>query len=916
MIARIYRLALRAFPKRHRDLYQAEMIDAFERELEARRAPGAGAAASFAAAACLNAVNAGLVERRRWHVVRFGYAFSALDFTLAWRMLVRYPGLSIVSVFGMAVGIAVATTASTVVTMLLDTRLPLPEGERIVSLVSYDVSSPSNREFRLANDYATWRGMASMQDVGLARSVARTLVIEGRTPEPVTVAEISSSSFRVTGVSALRGRPLMPEDEAPDAVDVVVIGYDEWVKRFERDPEIIGRSVRLGAMAHRIVGVMPEGFGFPTNDTFWIPWRADPANYQPRTGPHVGVYGRLAAGATLESAQAELTEMGRRAATDSPSTHQHLRPRVLPYVYAYTDMGEPGNFLSMRVIQVALVLVLIVVCVNVAILVYARTATRQGEIAVRTALGASRGRIIAQLFVEALALASVAAAIGVSLASVALPILEAAFLGIVGGRMPFWLEFRLTAESVRFVVVLTLLASGIVGVLPALKATNRRVQTRLQTLAPGGGSRMQMGRLWTLLIVAQVATTVALLPAAMFFTWEGLRLRTGHAGFASREFVSASLAMDRSLDQPTDANQARFKARFAAAHRELDRQLRAEPQVGEVTFSLTDAGEELAMALEAEGQLLPVDPVRYNIQEGTTAGHLVRYNQIAANFFDAFDVPVLLGRDFSPADIGTDRVIINRTLAQMAFGATNPLGGRIKYVGRSREAFVDDEYANRLSTLASSIPLERWYEVVGVVPDFPGNERDPVPRVYHPAAIGDVYPARIGVRVRSGDPATFTDTLRQVSAAVNADLQVRDIATTEIVAKREQSLFRLLGVTLGLVMLSIITLSAAGIYALMSFTVRRRRREIGIRAALGADRRHLLVGIFSRVLMQLGAGASVGVLGAIGLEQFFEGEMIQAQHAVILPLVALVMAAAGVIAAIGPAREGLRIHPTDALREE
>jgi hypothetical protein len=244
------------------------------------------------------------------------------------------------------------------------------------------------------------------------------------------------------------------------------------------------------------------------------------------------------------------------------------------------------------------------------------------------------------------------------------------------------------------------------------------------------------------------------------------------------------------------------------------------------------------------------------------------------------------------------------------------LGARVKYVGRSREAYVDDEYSNRLSSLASSVPLERWYEVVGVVPDFPVNERDPLPRVYHPAALGDVYPARIGVRVRSGDPATFTDRLRQVSAAVNADLQVRDIATTEIVAKREQGLFRLLGVTVGLVMLSIIALSAAGIYSLMSFTVRRRRREIGIRAALGADRRQLLMGIFARVLAQLGAGAAVGVLGASGLEQAFEGDMMQAQRGVILPLVACVMAVAGMVAAIGPAREGLRIAPTDALREE
>jgi predicted permease len=921
MIARLYRLALRAFPGRHRNLYQAEMIDAFERELEARRASGRSSA-RFVVAACLNAVNSGLLECRRWHVVRFGYAFSSLDFTLACRMLVRYPGLSIISVFGMAVGIAVAATASTVVSMLTDTRLPLPEGARIVSLVSYDAST-SIREFRLVHDYAAWREMASMQDVGIDRTVARTLIIEGRTPEPVILKEISSSGFRIAGVSALRGRYLMPEDEEADAADVVVIGFDEWVRRFGRDPEIIGRSVQLGPVTHQIIGVMPEGFGFPANDTFWIPWRVDAASYGPRTGPAVGVYGRLAAGATLDSAQAELTEIGRRAAADSASTHQHLRPRVLPYVHAFTDMGEPGNFLTMRAIQIALALLLIVICVNVAILVYARTATRQGEIAVRSALGASRRRIVAQLFVEALALASVAAALGVSLVSMALPLLEAEFLGIVGGRMPFWLDFRLTADSALFVVGLTVVSAGIVGVLPALKATNRKVQAGLQTLAPGGGARMQMGRLWTLLIVAQVSMTVALLPAAMLFSWDGLRLRTGDAGFASREFVSASLAMDRSLEPPTAANHDGFQSRYALTHRDLDRRLRTEPQVVDVTFSLMDAGQEPAMALEAEGQALPVDPVDYNIQEGTGAGHLVRYNRVAINFLAAFDVPVILGRDFSAADLGTDRVIINRTLAQMAFGTTNPLGSRIKYVGRIREANESDDDAHRVLSMPTAIPLERWYEIIGVIPDFPVNEIDtnrrtqPRGRVYHPVTFGDLYPVRIGVRVRAGDPAAFSDTLRHVSAAVNLDLQVRDITTTEIVVKREEGIFRMMGTTVALVMLSVISLSAAGIYSLMSFTVAKRRREIGIRAALGADRHRLLLGIFSRVLAQLGAGVGVGALLAIGLEQVFESDVMrQSQRAVILPLVALVITLVGLLSAIGPARAGLRIQPTEALREE
>ena len=194
-----------------------------------------------------------------------------------------------------------------------------------------------------------------------------------------------------------------------------MIGHDEWVRRFGADPEIVGRSVQLGTHAYTIVGVMPEGFGFPVNHSFWIPWRLDATAYAPRTGPGVNVFARLAPGATLESAQAELDAIGQRLADASPSTHEHLRPRVMPYAYAFSDMDDPENALALHAIQIAIVLLLVVICVNVAILVYARTATRQGEIAVRGALGASRRRIVAQLFVEALMLAGVSAAIGIGL---------------------------------------------------------------------------------------------------------------------------------------------------------------------------------------------------------------------------------------------------------------------------------------------------------------------------------------------------------------------------------------------------------------------------------------------------------------------------------------------------------------------
>jgi putative ABC transport system permease protein len=908
VIPLLYRIALRAFPRRHRDLYATEMIDAFDRELAQR---AGWPRVSFALAACLNVIATGMPERLRRRRIGGGPMFSTLDFTLAWRMLVRYPGLSLVSVLGMTVGITIAAGAFTIVSLMIDTKLPLPESERLVSLLSLDVAT-TNRETRNLFDLEAWRGAKSVEDLSVSRTVQRNLVVDGRPPEIVTVAEMSASAFRAARIDAFRGRTLLPEDERAGAADTIVIGHDEWVRRFGADPDVVGRVVKLGSTAHTIVGVMPEGYGFPLYHSYWIPWRVDPAVYAPRSGPNVSIFGRLAPGATLESAQAEFNAIGRRTSAAEPATHEHLRPLVIPYAHAFSDMDEPQNALAAYAIEIAIVLLLVLICVNVAILVYARTARRQGEIAVRAALGASRRRIVAQLFVEALMLAAVSAAIGIGLTAVGLRQIEGAMLTLVG-RWPFWLSLELQTSTVIYVVGLTLLAAAIVGVAPALKATGRQVHTRLQTLSPGSGSRMQMGRLWTALLVAQVAVTVAVLPMATYFAWSSLRLQSGSGGYATAEFLNVSLSLDRTAAPPTEAGDKSSAARYRGALMEIERRLKEDSRVREVTFSLTSPGHELAVVIEAEGMPVPIDPVDYNIVEGTKRGTLVRFNRVGTNFFSAFDVPVTIGRGLTAADASADAaglaagVLVSRGFVNQVFSGANPLGRRIKYVGRSGEA------------PSRHLVLERWYEVVGVVPDFPvpgSFDDESEGRVYHAVAAGDLDPARLNVRVRTGDPAALADPLRELSASIDPDVQLLDVSTAEIAFRKAQGMMRLIGMSLALVILSVLLLSSAGIYSLMSFTVAQRRREIGIRSALGANRNRILVGIFSRVLAQLGAGAVLGLIAAVGLAQILEGDMVGNYRAMLLPMVVLLTTTIGVIAAIGPARQGMRIQPIEALRDE
>lgn len=336
----------------------------------------------------------------------------------------------------------------------------------------------------------------------------------------------------------------------------------------------------------------------------------------------------------------------------------------------------------------------------------------------------------------------------------------------------------------------------------------------------------------------------------------------------------------------------------------LERRLESEPAVTATTFSLTNPGEELAAVLEVEGSAPPIELVDYNIVEGTKQGHLVRFNRVALDFFGAFDVPLLMGRPLQP---GGEGVLVNQTMVESLFGGANPLGRRVRYVGRSREAGE------------GNIELGRWLEIVGVVPDFPRATALGAPavsRLYHAAAPGEIPAPTLGVRVRDGVPSTFAGRLRTISASVDPTLQLRDLSSFEDAARREQGLMGLLGLTVTLTMLSVVVLSAAGIYALMSFTVARRWKEIGIRAALGANPARILGGIFSRAIGQLALGASLGMIAAAGVEWLLDGETLQGHGPIILPMVAVFMTAVGLLAALGPARRGLRINPSEALRDE
>ena len=346
---------------------------------------------------------------------------SWLDFKLGFRMLSRYPMLTVVGSLAMAVAIAVGAGTFEVIKRVTNPSLPLPNGDRIVGLNYWDRTEPGVRA-PSSYDALTWReGLRNVEDIGAFRLVQRNLIVDGQVGEPVDAAEISAAAFRVTGVPPLMGRVLVDADESPGSPAVVVLGNRLWKMRFGADPAVIGRVVRLGATQATVVGIMPEGFAFPVRQSLWTPLGVSEFAQEPGRGQPLRVFGRLATGVELQEAQAELTTFGSRVAERFPKEYEHLQPQVLPYAESFIEM--PQDFLvraGVHSINAFGALFLVVICGNVALLMFARAATREREILVRRALGAARSRIVMQLFTEALVLAAIAAVLGLTATDFAL----------------------------------------------------------------------------------------------------------------------------------------------------------------------------------------------------------------------------------------------------------------------------------------------------------------------------------------------------------------------------------------------------------------------------------------------------------------------------------------------------------------
>jgi predicted permease len=822
----------------------------------------------------------------------------SLDLKLGVRMLAKYPGLTIIGGLAMAFGIWFGAVTVQMFGVITSTKLPLPDGDRIVKIQNWDLKT-SQDEDRVLYDYQLWRSARSITDLGAYVHKSVNLVGTVSSAAPVVTAEITASAFRIAPARPLLGRVLNESDERAGAAPVVVLGHDVWARRFESDPQIVGRSVQLGSGFATVVGVMPEGYAFPVAHEMWMPLRTDVAGVEPRSGVPITVFGRLASGMTFESAQTELTSLGQRLAAEHPTTHAQLQPHVI--AYAQGGVSNNDELQVMWLTYVFVVALVVVVCSTVALLLFARAAARETELLVRSALGASRRRIVTQLFAEALVLSGVAAVVGLATAQLALSRLGKPYIEANYDLLPFWYDFNLSPTTIMYALALAVIGAVVAGVMPARKIT-RGLGTQLRAGTSGGG--VSFGGVWTAVIVVQVALTVMFPAVVILLRSESNRIASKDAGFPTQEYLGVQVAIDGpSAETITPETNAALSARFSSSMEMLRQRLETEPGVAGVTFA-----SALPLDYHAERRL-SVESLP------DSALFWVATARIDPSYFTVLQSPIIQGRAFTSGDLSPDArvVIVDQGFADLVMPGRNVIGQRVRL---STTVQVDSNWAE-----------QPWYEIVGVVKELgmaTALERARTAGVYLPMVPGSRTTLNILVRGR-GDPLPIAPRIRELAGGVDPALRIEQITRLDQMAT---PLLWFIGlwqrIIMGMTGVALL-LSLSGIYAVLAYIVARRTREVGVRVALGASARRVITSLFRRPLIHVSLGviagsALIAVAGiAIQYTEEFAGIQprgLTIEEIALLAGYAILMLGVCALACVVPTIRALRVQPTVALRAE
>lgn len=809
--------------------------------------------------------------RTLWQDIRFGL-----------RLLWKHPGFTFVAVAALALGIGANTAVFSLVNALLINPLPFPDMDRLVTVYERVPAQGNERNEASIANYLDWRAQnQSFENIGVYRWWSANLTGNDQ-PERLQGFLVSASLLDTIGLKPMLGRNFNADEEQPGKDNVAILSYGVWQRRFAADANIIGQTILLNGVKRQVVGVLPANINFPRGAEILAPLSLMPEQQANRGNHSFLVVGRLKNGVSLAQAQREMNTIAARLETQYPNTNTG---RSTSLFTLYDDTVQHGKVLLL-VLLGAVGFVLLIACANIANLMLARASSRLKEIAIRSALGASRWRVARQLLIESVIVALAGGVFGLLVGQWGISFFKSLAPAEVANFVPGWHRVGMNPIVLVYTLGLSVVTGLLFGLAPAWQATKPDL---VETLKEGGGKSSAGGRqrLRSALVVAEVALSLVLLISAGLLIKSFLKLSTTDPGFNSESVLTMQLILPRARYEQPEAR--------AVFYRDLEQRIRSLSGVasaGLVNY-LPLGGSNSSDDFLIEG--LPTPP---RGQE-----YVGRYRVCTPDYFQTLGIRILRGRGFTGADSETAApvVIVNETLVRKFWPNADPsvvLGKRFRTSG----------------------PPERnpWREIVGVINDVRHEMNGPIQPEYYLPHAQDPWNAMALVAKTKVEPMALASLVRKEVQAMDKDQPV--FSTRSMQEVRAQSVIiyntssQMLSVFAALAML----LAALGIYGVMSYSVSQRTHEIGVRLALGASRQHVLKLMIWQGMKLAGLGMVIGLAGALALTSLMKSLLfgVSTTDPLTYGVVVSVLAVVALLACYLPARRATKVDPIIALRYE
>jgi putative ABC transport system permease protein len=794
------------------------------------------------------------------------------------RLMLKRPGFTAIVVAVLALGIGANTAIFRVVNSVLLRPLNYPGSDRIMTIwEDHTRRDGPAREWTSPTGFQDWRGQKNVfEHVAAVNNWGPTLTDAGE-PEVLAGASVSYDAFSVLGVKPLLGREFSEQEDRPNAERVVILGYSLWQRRFNSDPNVAGRAIRLGGENYTVIGVMPMGLQFPIINNAQI-YRTIAPTFSPNCGRGcytIRVIARLRPDVTVERARAELAALAGRIEQQFPEANKNVGVTLVPlHEFVVGDMRP-----AMLALLLAVGFVLLIACANVANLMLAKAAARGREIAIRAAMGASRSAVIRQLLSESLLLALVGGALGLLVAFWMVDLLK----GISPDGTPRLDEIRIDGRVLLFSLGISALTGLLCGLVPALQASKSDLNLALREAGAGNKASAGGGRTRSALVVAEIAVALTLLVGAGLLMRSFVLLQSVDPGFTPTRVLTARIGL------PTTAYPKREQA--AVFYTQLHERLKALPGVQSVSFgsSVPMTGVDTDLGFVIEGR--PAPP------PGQTQG--AWFSIVGHDYFRTLNIRLRDGRAFDDRENAnsTFTTVISESLARRYWPNESPVGKRISFGGQPPQ----------------------WCEIVGVVSDVHhfGLSSDARPTLY---LSNQQRPRNFMTLVMrtSGDPQSYVAAVRKEVQALDKNLAISSVQTMEQVVADSIAVPRFVLLLFGSFATVALLLAGLGIYGVMAYSVTQRTHEIGIRVALGAQRRNVLALVVGQGMKLAVIGLGIGLVASFGLTRLMSKLLfgISPTDPFTFAAIALLLAAVAFVACWLPARRATRVDPMIALRYE